>query len=200
MATIYFVRHGESEANLLREFSNTGIKHPLTERGRKQAQTLAEHLIDHDISRIISTPILRAQETAEILASVLNLSFETSEAHTEYDVGRFEGRRDDEAWAEYFEVLDAWLLRSEYDVRVAGGESFNEMKARFIPFVETLRNEPGNIAMVGHNGTYRCMLPCILENVDHAFTRHNELDNTAYVVASPTENGWTCVEWCGTTL
>ena len=39
-----FVRHGESIANLLREFSNSGIKHPLTERGVEQARTLAQKL------------------------------------------------------------------------------------------------------------------------------------------------------------
>ena len=40
----YFVRHGESEANLLHEFSNRGLKHPLTARGREQVIALAEHL------------------------------------------------------------------------------------------------------------------------------------------------------------
>ena len=41
---IYFVRHGESEANLLNEISNRGLKHGLTERGRAQASALAETL------------------------------------------------------------------------------------------------------------------------------------------------------------
>jgi broad specificity phosphatase PhoE len=31
---LYFVRHGESKANLLEIFSNRGLKHGLTERGR----------------------------------------------------------------------------------------------------------------------------------------------------------------------
>ena len=38
---IYFARHGESEANLLHVFSNRGVKHGLTARGRAQAETLA---------------------------------------------------------------------------------------------------------------------------------------------------------------
>ena len=38
---LYFVRHGESEANLLHEFSNSGLKHPLTLTGVAQAQALA---------------------------------------------------------------------------------------------------------------------------------------------------------------
>ena len=41
---IYFVRHGESVANLLHEFSNRGFKHGLTERGFQQAEQLSQKL------------------------------------------------------------------------------------------------------------------------------------------------------------
>ncbi|MBK9055673.1 MAG: histidine phosphatase family protein [Chloroflexi bacterium] len=40
----YFVRHGESEANILHEMSNRGWKHGLTEKGREQAAALAYNL------------------------------------------------------------------------------------------------------------------------------------------------------------
>ena len=39
---LYFVRHGESEANLLHELSNRGLRHGLTDLGREQAGLLAE--------------------------------------------------------------------------------------------------------------------------------------------------------------
>lgn len=41
---IYFVRHGESEENILKVFSNRGLKHGLTEKGREQVESLAEKL------------------------------------------------------------------------------------------------------------------------------------------------------------
>ena len=41
---IYFARHGESEANILQEFSNRGRKHGLTEKGKRQAERLADNL------------------------------------------------------------------------------------------------------------------------------------------------------------
>ena len=50
--TLYFVRHGESEANLLHEFSNRGLKHGLTDKGRRQAAALVHKLkevLDMDI-------------------------------------------------------------------------------------------------------------------------------------------------------
>ena len=43
---VYFVRHGESEANVLNVFSNRGTKHPLTSRGREQVEMLAGKLAD----------------------------------------------------------------------------------------------------------------------------------------------------------
>ena len=41
---IYFVRHGESEANILKIFSNLGLKHGLTETGKIQAKELCSKL------------------------------------------------------------------------------------------------------------------------------------------------------------
>ncbi|NMF56882.1 histidine phosphatase family protein [Pseudanabaena yagii] len=60
MLKLYFVRHGESIANLLHEFSNTGCKHPLTENGINQAKLLADQLSGLQITQIYSSPILRA--------------------------------------------------------------------------------------------------------------------------------------------
>ena len=65
---LYFVRHGESVANLLREFSNSGVKHPLTERGVEQARRLAQQLAGILFEGIYSSPVLRAQQTAQIVA------------------------------------------------------------------------------------------------------------------------------------
>lgn len=47
---LYFVRHSESEANSLREVSNRGLKHGLTDRGRQEAETLASR---RDVSMAI---------------------------------------------------------------------------------------------------------------------------------------------------
>ena len=49
---LYFVRHGESEANLLQEFSNRGLKHGLTPTGVRQATALAEALRGLQVAKI----------------------------------------------------------------------------------------------------------------------------------------------------
>jgi broad specificity phosphatase PhoE len=65
---IYFARHGESQANLLQEISNRGIRHGLTPKGRAQADALAVGLDGQKIVQIYSSPLLRAVETSAIVA------------------------------------------------------------------------------------------------------------------------------------
>ena len=88
----------QSQANLRHEFSNQGLKHPLTLEGRQQAAALADALQTQSVTYIYSSPVLRALETAIILAGRLGVEYEVAEALREYDVGLLEGRSDDEAW------------------------------------------------------------------------------------------------------
>jgi broad specificity phosphatase PhoE len=95
---IYFARHGESQANIQRVFSNRGLKHPLTPAGRLQAAQLARRLQDRSVTCIYSSPVLRAVETSIVVAHALGIDYEVADALRENDVGVLEGRADDEAW------------------------------------------------------------------------------------------------------
>src|SRR3989344_1509261 len=68
MKTIYFVRHGESEANNLGLSAGSEFDTPLTDIGRKQAQKTGQDLKDKNIQLIVSSSQGRAIETAEIIA------------------------------------------------------------------------------------------------------------------------------------
>src|SRR5438132_5365372 len=89
---LYFVRHGESEANILRVISNRGYRYGLTARGQQQAVTLAQHLQPVPISDIFSSPLRRAVETADILSRALGKSYHITEALCEYDCGILENK------------------------------------------------------------------------------------------------------------
>ena len=81
---LYFVRHGESTANLLWEFSNSGFKHPLTEKGIEQARAVARSLSGLQVEQIYSSPVMRAVQTAQILAESLQAPLEITEALREW--------------------------------------------------------------------------------------------------------------------
>jgi len=80
--TIYFIRHGQSEANARDLFQ--GPDAPLTELGHKQARFVAERVKRLDAEVIIASPMPRAQETACVIHEATEISLETNELVREY--------------------------------------------------------------------------------------------------------------------
>ena len=132
---LYFARHGESQANLIHEISNRGLRHPLTATGRAQAAALAEKLFTEGITRIYSSPVLRAIETSITLAHRLGVEYEIHEALREYDMGILEGRSDDGVWEVWKDYFEAWTNGERLNEGVPGGETFCQIKERFVPFI-----------------------------------------------------------------
>jgi len=114
LVKIYFIRHGESQANILRQISNRGLVHPLTRKGREQAVALADKLRDRAITRIYSSPVLRAIETSILVADRLGVEYEVTDALREFDCGIAEGRTDEEAWGMWQSAVDNWLLHQRW--------------------------------------------------------------------------------------
>ncbi len=198
---IYFVRHGESEANLLRVISNRGRIHGLTNTGIEQARQLASHFRDLPDLRIFSSPLLRAIQTAQLLAGELKTAMTIIDALREYDCGDLEGQSDQAAWEAHAALREAWLVRREWHLRRPGGENFFDIRDRFVPFLHELldADDPRPILMVGHGGTYMCILPLVLNNISFDEIYNLPFPNTGYVLAESTPEGLVCKEWCGIT-
>jgi broad specificity phosphatase PhoE len=201
---VFFVRHGESEANTQRIFSNTGWKHPLTQRGREQTQALAERLVERRITEIFTSPIMRASESAEIVGAHLNIPVKTASALAEWDVGIYEDRPHDEGNAAYSEVEKQWLA-GNLDARLPKGESCADIHARFTPFIAQLIEKYGAsdeaaLVLMGHGGTYRNALPKVLSNISTDFAMAHGLDNTSFVEAELRNGALHCVKWAGETV
>lgn len=157
---LYFVRHGESEANVLHKVSNRDFKHPLTEKGREQSRALARSLQGIPLARLFTSPLMRAVQTAEILADALYIPYEVSDALREYDCGILEGRSDEECERLHAAQREAWLKDDQqWEERIEGGESFYDIRDRFVPFIESLSQRyagsQDNILLVGHGGHLR---------------------------------------------
>ncbi len=202
---LYFVRHGESQANVANQFSNQNHEqHPLTDKGRAQVQVRAESLRAVKYSEIYSSPMLRARQTAEILNAAHGLEIQFTPALLEHDAGDFEGRADQEAWDEYSKLFETWILKRDLDARTPNGESFNDMRARFIPFFSDLAQKyadtNANLLLVGHAGIFHTMLPLVLANVGYAFGAQHLLRNAGLVVAAQDNGALICVEWDGIKL
>jgi len=127
--TVYFVRHGESVANLS---DRNGSKRPedadrLSEHGWEQARGLGRRLRHEGLELIVASPMTRAQETAQGIAEVLELSIETDE-------DLFEVQQSDAFYAASPDYGDTgtltWMPTAEPDFAEPGAESFNEIVAR----------------------------------------------------------------------
>ena len=94
--TVYLARHGESEFNISPTFKTQKIadETPLTEKGRADAEALAESLRDKKITKIVRSGLIRAQQTAEIVANKLGINISDIEVMQELQeirVGEFDG-------------------------------------------------------------------------------------------------------------
>ena len=154
---LYLVRHGESTWNLARR-SQGQTPHPsLTPTGVEQARRAAELLAD-DLAgwagqtRIVTSDLARARQTAAVLADGLGVAPVVDERLREQSLGRLEGVGYEEAWA-----ATADLDWSDPDVAVGGGESFAEVATRM---GEVLSDQPAGVAnvLVSHGDAIRAGL------------------------------------------
>jgi len=196
---LYFVRHGESEANTLRVISNRESPYGLTAVGKQQAVTLADRLKDIPITAIFSSPVLRARETAEILSQSFNEPYQITEALREYDCGILEEKSDEESWRLHSEIAEDWTINHNHLRKLEGGENYLEIKKRFVPFVESFTQNglhaEDRILLVSHGGLLQLMLPEIFSNIDHAFVRSHGIGHTQCIIAEQSPDGLLCSQW-----
>lgn len=127
MTRLFLIRHGRSTANVAGILAGHQQGVELDERGVAQAIALAEKFEVPDLKAIISSPVLRCQQTASYLAMRLAMKVTTDERFTEMDFGLWQGRSLSELVEEPLWVT----IQSEpSQVRFPGGESFSEVGAR----------------------------------------------------------------------
>jgi 8-oxo-dGTP diphosphatase len=75
---VFLVRH--AKAGSRREWEGDDDLRPLSKKGRRQAEHLADDLADRGVARILSSPSVRCVQTVEPLAARLGLKVETADA------------------------------------------------------------------------------------------------------------------------
>lgn len=124
---LYVVRHGQTWANI--ESRYLGAFDPgLTDLGRQQAQALAEQLPAH-VQALITSPLLRARQTADYLNQQHRLPICVMDAFRERHIGVFEGLTQAEAKARH-PGLWAQNITRQWDIGPDGGESIKDVFLR----------------------------------------------------------------------
>jgi len=182
MIKLIFVRHGESEKNTLDVKSCSLDKFPLTEKGRREVNELAKKIKDR-IDLIITSPVLRARETAEILNKKLKVKILIDSLISEYNCGQWNDRfkkdlrENDENYQNYKQIISK---EEKYNFKMGiTGESMKEIVKRTRKFINKIKKEYSNknILLVSHGGInaaiYKVLNDCSIEEY---FKQQEELD------------------------
>ena len=150
--TFFFVRHGESEANVARRFSGR-FDSPLTDVGRAQAVAVAEALQDVPFDRIVATPLSRSLDTALVIARRRRMPVDVVGDLVEIDVGEKQGALFDE-----IKGLPEWS--DEGFVAWRGGESLEQVLERGLRAIRRMHREsPGaTVLVIAHGGVTRILV------------------------------------------
>lgn len=183
--TIYIVRHGESEGNIKKIFGLFPEAN-LTYKGIQQVKKLSKNLSSMHFDYIFSSDLVRAKQTAEILAKERNISIKIKGNLRERSYGLLNGKTEQEIRAELKDAYDEYLKRSSKDKYnyklVEDMETVNEVVSRFIDTLKEIIGSYGgkNIIVVSHVTPMRGLL------VDLGYVDYHEIDsscieNTAYI-------------------
>ncbi len=193
MATVYVVRHAESEAN--REGRYQG-RHdsPLSALGRQQAAALADALASSDAC-VISSPLSRCVETARPLAERLGVALRCDDRLIEIAHGTWEGRLRDEVEREDAARMRAWRT-APHEVRFEGGESLGDVDARWRSFVAS-RPDDADAVVVTHDVLVRL---AILGATNRPLAQlwEPKAENAAYAVFEVEDGRWRLLSDCTT--
>ena len=136
--TLLFIRHGQTTWNVEQRLPGQLPGIHLTDTGKKQAERLADALAVLPISAVISSPLERARETAEIIAQPRQLAIQFEADLMDIDVGHWAGQdhdelnKNDEAWKAF---------KKNPTVAPPDVETFPQVQARAVAAVERWRSQ-----------------------------------------------------------
>ena len=196
---IIFIRHGESEANTSKIISNTGYMYGLTEQGVIQAKSLAKQLREKypNPTRIISSPLQRADETARIISEQFDVEYIIDERLVEFHTGILEGKSDESSWNQLYVLWNKWIKEDQTSSEsLPGGESRDDIVERLEKFLmDILQTQDDNeiIFCISHGGVLITGLPNVpcVKNAEK-LKKYN-LKNTDIVeIVSTKKDGFIC--------
>jgi len=157
--TLYFARHGQTQANVQKRFSGEKDS-PLTPLGLEQAAQVG-HILKRELGeapgfQFVCSPLARAVATMKIARQVMGLPLEgfvTDNRLKEIDLGVWDQLTDDEARA-LSPILFEKRGNDKWHVRVPGGENYAEVAARVTDWLQELKSD--TIA-ISHGATTRIL-------------------------------------------
>lgn len=191
------MRHGESTGNASGQIQGQ-LDMPLTERGRQQAQHLANQWASKKMGfeKIIASPLLRARETASIIGSKLNLPVLFDRIWMERSFGKLEGLTTEDIFIQQ----PGLIFQHPYHKPGESGESLFDLLQRASQGIQNLFSlSPGDYLIVSHGAILNMTMYAIMGlsplNYDHG--PRFSFGNTGYVKLTyqPDDRRWRFLEF-----
>jgi broad specificity phosphatase PhoE len=159
---VMLVRHGATVLNADDRFAGSSDV-PLGDAGRLQAERLGQRLALEKIGAVYASPLVRASETATIVARPHNLPLTILDDLREIDHGRWEGLSRSEAAALYPDEYSAWE-HDPFTIAPSGGEAGRFVLERALRAVgEIVHAHPDEtVLVVSHKATIRLIIAHVL--------------------------------------
>src|SRR5262249_26074408 len=132
---------------------------PLSESGRGQAEAVGQLLAASPVDAVWSSPLRRARQTAEAIATPRGLTVRVDDAFGALHFGQWEGLTSDEVSAKFREIYRTWLDTPRL-ATVPAGETLSEVRERALRGLAALReaHEGGTVCLVTHGVTGRILI------------------------------------------
>jgi broad specificity phosphatase PhoE len=156
--TLLFIRHGQTTWNVEHRLPGQLPGIHLTDTGKQQAERLADSLTVLPISAVISSPLERARETAEIIAQPRQVAIQFEAGLMDIDVGHWAGQNHDEL-NKHDETWKAFV--KDPTVAPPDVETFPQVQARAVAAVERWRAQESSgayPAFVAHADVIKLLL------------------------------------------
>ncbi|RYZ12230.1 MAG: histidine phosphatase family protein [Comamonadaceae bacterium] len=176
---LILVRHGETDWN--RELRFQGhIDVPLNDMGHEQARRIGLRVSREAVDHVISSDLLRAQQTAAPAASLLSLPVATTVALREQAFGIVDGMRSEDIQREHPLAWEEWLLFRE-DHGLPGGESPRQFHDRIAGALQAIAHEhAGRTVLVVTHGGVLDMVWRIAHGLSLSGPRRSIIPNAAF--------------------
>lgn len=164
---IYVARHGQTQWNVENKVcGRTDL--PLTEKGLAQAEMLGEQVKDLNLDLIISSPLLRARQTAAPAARMCGIPVLVDDRLIEQDYGIYEG----------VDRQDPGFLgnKRQFAFRYPGGESMMDVAHRVYGLLEEIRQKhpEKRVLLVCHGGVCRVIRTYFQDMTNEDFFHYSE--------------------------
>ena len=156
--TILLARHGECRGSIEGLFRGR-VDFPLNERGLRQAAELGAALRPYIPKAVVTSPLLRAKDTARAIAAACSIPVEEDEGFNNTCLGIWEGRPKKEIAGLYPEQWKIWLENPER-LAVEGAESMDDVLRRSMAALDraAAKYRGGTCAVVTHRTVIKPLL------------------------------------------